>query len=78
MEEEIKAIERNNTWKLSSLPKDHEAIGVKQMFKTKKNAKGEMEDLKQDLLQEGTRKSMELIIKKCLHQFERTMIKASI
>jgi len=39
MEEEINVIKKNNTWKLSKLPKDHEAIGVKLMFKIKKNVK---------------------------------------
>ncbi|RDX88513.1 Golgin candidate 5, partial [Mucuna pruriens] len=29
MEEEIKAIKKNDTWELSNLPKGHEAIGVK-------------------------------------------------
>ncbi|RDX94893.1 hypothetical protein CR513_22657, partial [Mucuna pruriens] len=40
MEEEIKAIKKNDTLELSYLPKGHEAIGVKWMFKIKKNAKG--------------------------------------
>jgi hypothetical protein len=29
IEEEIRAIEKNSTWKLISLPKDKKAIGVK-------------------------------------------------
>ena len=40
MDEEIKAIEKNETWELVPLPKGHKAIGVKWVFKTKKNAKG--------------------------------------
>ncbi|KAH1095869.1 hypothetical protein GYH30_057311 [Glycine max] len=53
MEEEIKAIEKNNTWELSSLPKGHEAIGVKWVFKIKKNAKGEVERHKARLVPKG-------------------------
>ena len=53
MEEEIKAIEKNNTWELSSLPKGHEAIGVKWVFKIKKNAKGEVERHKARLVAKG-------------------------
>ena len=29
MEEEVQAIEKNNTWELTSLPNGHQAIGVK-------------------------------------------------
>lgn len=29
MDEKIKAIKRNNTWKLTTIPKSHKAIGVK-------------------------------------------------
>ncbi|KAE8657590.1 hypothetical protein F3Y22_tig00116989pilonHSYRG00496 [Hibiscus syriacus] len=43
MDEEIKAIEKNDTWELTSLPKGHKAIGVKWVYKTKQNAKGEIE-----------------------------------
>ena len=39
MEEEINVIKKNDTWELSKLPKGHEAIGVKYVFKIKKNAK---------------------------------------
>ena len=38
MEEEINAIEKNDTWELLTLPKGHEAIGVKWVYKEKKNA----------------------------------------
>ncbi|XP_069144581.1 uncharacterized mitochondrial protein AtMg00810-like [Solanum lycopersicum] len=41
MEEEIQSIEKKNTWELTTLPKDHRAIGVKWIYKTKKNALGE-------------------------------------
>ena len=34
MDEEINAIEKNNTWKLFDLPKGKEVIGVKWIYKT--------------------------------------------
>ena len=42
MHEEIQAIERNNTWELTSLPEGHKEIGVKWVYKIKRNAKGEV------------------------------------
>ena len=38
MEEEINAIEKNDTWELSTLSKGHKAISVKWVYKEKKNA----------------------------------------
>ncbi|GJZ32250.1 retrovirus-related pol polyprotein from transposon TNT 1-94 [Tanacetum coccineum] len=46
MEEEIKSIEKNDTWELTTLPKGQKAIGVKWVYKAKKNAKGEVEKWK--------------------------------
>ncbi|KAJ7961115.1 Retrovirus-related Pol polyprotein from transposon TNT 1-94 [Quillaja saponaria] len=46
VDEEIIAIEKNDTWELVNLPKDHKAIGVKWVCKAKKNAKGEVEKYK--------------------------------
>ncbi|GKD22590.1 retrovirus-related pol polyprotein from transposon TNT 1-94, partial [Tanacetum coccineum] len=37
MEEEIKSIEKNDTWELTTLPKGQKAIGVKWVYKAKKN-----------------------------------------
>ncbi|KAL4301681.1 hypothetical protein GQ457_10G015230 [Hibiscus cannabinus] len=53
MDEEIKSIEKNNTWELSELPKGHEAIGVKWIFKKKKNASGEVVRYKARLVVKG-------------------------
>ncbi|KAE8656127.1 hypothetical protein F3Y22_tig00117010pilonHSYRG00118 [Hibiscus syriacus] len=53
MDEEIKAIEKNDTWELISLPKGHKAIGVKWVYKTKQNAKGEIERHKARLVAKG-------------------------
>ncbi|RDX99339.1 hypothetical protein CR513_17616, partial [Mucuna pruriens] len=47
MEEEIKAIKKNDTWELSNSPNGHEAIGVKW------NAKGEVERYKERLVAKG-------------------------
>ena len=53
MNEEIHAINKNNTWELTTLPEDHQAIGVKWIFKTKRNAKGEVEKYKARLVAKG-------------------------
>ena len=53
MDEEIKAIKKNDTWELSSLPKGHKAIGVKWVYKAKKNTKGEVDIYKTRLVEKG-------------------------
>lgn len=53
MQEEIKAIEKNNTWELSVLPKGHEVIGVKWVFKAKRNPNGDVERYKARLVAKG-------------------------
>jgi hypothetical protein len=40
MIEEIQSIEDNQTWSLADLPADHRAIGVKWVFKVKRDADG--------------------------------------
>ncbi|GJX37159.1 ribonuclease H-like domain, reverse transcriptase, RNA-dependent DNA polymerase [Tanacetum coccineum] len=40
MKVELDSINRNNTWELTTLPKGHKAIGLKWVFKTKKDANG--------------------------------------
>ncbi|GKD91631.1 zinc finger, CCHC-type containing protein, partial [Tanacetum coccineum] len=42
MEIERDSINKNNTWTLTTLPKNHKAIGLKWVFKTKRDAKGEI------------------------------------
>lgn len=42
MDEEIQAIEKNKTWKLTSLPASQKTIGVKWVFKAKKYVKGKV------------------------------------
>ncbi|KAL0402494.1 UNVERIFIED_CONTAM: Copia protein [Sesamum latifolium] len=52
-EEEIHSIEKNDTWELATLPSGHEAIGVKWVYKIKRNAKGEVERHKMRLVANG-------------------------
>ncbi|KAL0392758.1 UNVERIFIED_CONTAM: Retrovirus-related Pol polyprotein from transposon TNT 1-94 [Sesamum radiatum] len=53
MEEEIKMIEKNNTWELADRPKDKEVIGVKWIYKTKLNADGLIQKHKARLVAKG-------------------------
>ncbi|KAH9790789.1 hypothetical protein KPL71_003509 [Citrus sinensis] len=53
MDEEIKAIVKNDTWELTTLPKGHKAIDVKWVYKTKRNAKGEIERQKARIVAKG-------------------------
>ena len=50
MESEIQAIKKNNTWVLTELPKQARAIGVKWIYKTKLNEKGEVDKYKARLV----------------------------
>jgi hypothetical protein len=40
--EELKAVERNNTWELVDLPHGHRPIDLKWVYKLKKNEGGEV------------------------------------
>ncbi|CAL8156616.1 unnamed protein product [Prunus armeniaca] len=53
MDEEIKSIKKNNTWELTELPQGHKTIGVKWVFKTKLNEKGEIHKHKARLVAKG-------------------------
>ena len=53
MDEEIKAIHQNNTWKVTELPEGSQPIGVKWVFKKKMNAQGEIEQYKAWLVAKG-------------------------
>lgn len=53
MDAEMKSIEKNNTWELTDLPKGQKAIGVKWIFKTKLNEKGEIDKHKARLVAKG-------------------------
>ena len=53
MDDEIDAIERNDTWELTNLPKGHKTIGVKWVFKTKLKENGEVDKHKARLVAKG-------------------------
>ena len=53
MDEEIAAIEWNNTWELTSLPKGHKTIGVKWVYKTKLKKNGDVDKFKARLVAKG-------------------------
>ena len=60
MNEEIEAIEKNQTWKLANLPKDKKSIGVKWVYKHKKNEKGEVTRYKARLVAKGYKQKIEI------------------
>ena len=53
MDLEMKAIEKNETWQLTILPKVAKKIGVKRVFKTKLNENGEVDKCKALLVAKG-------------------------
>lgn len=53
MDLEINSIEKNGTWELTTLPAGVKTIGVKWVFKTKLNEKGEVDKFKARLVAKG-------------------------
>jgi hypothetical protein len=53
MDEELGSIRDNNTWKLVDLPNNHKAIGLKWVYKIKKDAEGNLVKHKERLLAKG-------------------------
>lgn len=53
MDQEMKAIEKNNTWRLTDLPHGAKKIGVKWVYKTKLNKNGELDKYKARLVVKG-------------------------
>ena len=53
MDEEIHAIEKNDTWELTTLPEGKKPIGVKWVYKTKYNPNGEVDRFKARLVAKG-------------------------
>ena len=53
MKIEIEAIEKNETWSLTELPVGHKVIGLKWVFKLKKNSNGEIIKYKARLVAKG-------------------------
>lgn len=53
MKTEIEAIERNITWNLAELPVGHKAIGLRWVYKLKRNTNGEIIKYKAGLVSKG-------------------------
>lgn len=53
MDEEIVAIEKNNTWELAELPKGQKTIGFKWVYKTKLKENREVDKYKAHLVAKG-------------------------
>jgi hypothetical protein len=53
MESEIQSINNNKTWELEELPTGHKPIGLKWVYKLKKNAEGEVVKYKARLVAKG-------------------------
>jgi hypothetical protein len=53
MDQEMQAIERNDTWELTVLPSGSKTKGVKWVFKTKVNENGEVDKYKARLVAKG-------------------------
>jgi hypothetical protein len=53
MDEEIKYIENNHTWKLVDVPKDKDVISVKWIYKTKQYVDGKVQKHKERLVARG-------------------------
>ncbi|KAD3067701.1 hypothetical protein E3N88_35581 [Mikania micrantha] len=53
MKEELDSIERNRTWELVALPSGHKAIGLKWIFKLKRNSEGKVTKHKARLVAKG-------------------------
>ena len=69
MDEEIHAIKKNDTWKLTNPLENKKAIGVKRLYKTKKNAKGEEQRYKARLVTKGY-KQRKTIERKSIYQIK--------
>ena len=68
MNQEIDSIEKNKTWDLVDLPRHKKSIGVKWVYKTKLNEKGQIEKHKEDLLPKDSHNNQVLIIVKLFLQ----------
>lgn len=53
MQQEMNSIEQNGTWKLTELPKDQKVIGLKWVYKLKKDAEGNIVKHKARLVAKG-------------------------
>jgi len=70
MNDEIDAIERNDTWELFDLPRGQKTIGVKWVFKTKLNENGEVDKYKARLVAKGYKQQYGTDYTKCFPQLQ--------
>ena len=71
MDEESLAIERNNIWVLTNLPKGHKTIGVKWVYKMKLKENGEVDKYKARLVAKGYKQEFEVDYKEVFAPVER-------
>jgi Reverse transcriptase (RNA-dependent DNA polymerase) len=68
MEEELQALEKNNTWNIITLPKNKKPVGCKCVYKIKYNYDGTIERYKARLVAKGFTQTYDTITKKPLHR----------
>nr|KYP59473.1 hypothetical protein KK1_014909 [Cajanus cajan] len=60
MDDEIHAIEKNETWELTKLPTYISPIGMKLVYKTKYNSNGEVDRFKARLIAKGYQQKLDI------------------
>ena len=53
MEEEIRMIEKNNTWELVTIPRERDVVSLKLIYKIKLNQEGDIQRHKERLVSRG-------------------------
>ena len=62
------AIQKNDTWELTTFPQNHKTIGVKWVYKIKYTADGEFDRYKARFVAKGYKQNMASTMKMILHQ----------
>lgn len=60
MDDEIIAIEKNDTWELAELLKDHKTIGVKWVYNTKLKENDEVDKFEAQLVANGYKQEFDI------------------